>query len=97
MGVGIMLGPGGSAIIARRLGEGKEEQARETFSLVVCFALMVGVVLSVLCFVFIAPLSRALGADEEQRQNTADKIACDRPPCRPRNAHITKHDKHIVK
>ena len=64
MGVGIMLGTGGSAIIARRLGEGKEEQARGTFSLIVCFAFIVGVVLSVLCFVFIAPLSRALGADE---------------------------------
>lgn len=64
MGVGIMLGTGGSAIIARRLGEGKEGQAREAFSLIVCFALAVGIGLSALCFVFISPLSRALGADE---------------------------------
>ncbi len=33
IGLGIMLGTGGSAIIGRKLGEGKEEEARSAFTL----------------------------------------------------------------
>lgn len=64
MGIGIMLGTGGSAIIGRQLGEGTEEHARETFSLIVFFTLFVGVALSLVCFICITPFSRILGADD---------------------------------
>lgn len=64
MGIGIMLGTGGSAIIGRLLGEGEEGQARAAFTLITLFAAAVGLVLSVLCFVFMTPLSLFLGADD---------------------------------
>jgi len=64
MGIGLMLGTGGSAIIGRRMGEGKDEEARNYFSLITLFTLALGIVLSVSCFVLIEPLSRFLGADD---------------------------------
>ncbi len=64
MGIGVMFGTGGSAIIGRELGEGKEDIARQHFTLIVLFAFGVGVILSLLCFIFIEPLSLFLGSDE---------------------------------
>ncbi len=64
MGVGVMLGTGGSAIIGRELGEGKEQLAREHFTLITLFAFGMGIVLSLFCFIFIEPLSIFLGSDE---------------------------------
>ena len=63
-GLGIMLGTGGSAIIGRRLGEKKEEEARRAFTLITLFAIGAGIVISAVCFLFLTPLSRFLGADE---------------------------------
>ena len=39
LAVGIMLASGGSAIIARKLGEGREEAARQDFSCIVTVTL----------------------------------------------------------
>ena len=64
LGLGIMLGAGGSAIIGRKLGEGKAEEARSAFTLITVFAIGTGLVISLLCLVFIRPLSLFLGADE---------------------------------
>lgn len=63
MGIGIMLGTGGSAIIGKLLGEGKEDHARAAFTLITLFAAAVGLALSALCFAFMTPLSLFLGAD----------------------------------
>lgn len=64
IGLGIMLGTGGSAIIGRKLGEGKEEEARSAFTLITVFGIAAGLVISALCFLFIRPLSLFLGADD---------------------------------
>lgn len=64
IGLGIMMGTGGSAIIGRKLGEGKEDEARSAFTLVTVFSIIVGLIISALCFLFIKPLSVLLGADE---------------------------------
>ena len=60
--VGFMLGTGGTAIVARALGEGRKEYANRCFSLFVYTALVLGVVIAVLGFVFIRPISAMLGA-----------------------------------
>ena len=60
--VGFMLGTGGTAIVARALGEGRKEYANRCFSLFVYTALLLGVVIAVLGFVFIRPISAMLGA-----------------------------------
>lgn len=61
--VGFMMGAGGTAIVARTLGEGKGELARRYFSLFVYFTAIVGTSAAVLGAVFIRPLSALLGAE----------------------------------
>ncbi|WP_295586354.1 MATE family efflux transporter [uncultured Oscillibacter sp.] len=48
LAAGIMLGTGGSAVIARKLGEGKEEEARQDFTWIVLAAAGVGVIFMLL-------------------------------------------------
>ena len=61
--VGFMFGTGGSALIAKTLGERKPEQANRQFSLLVYVSLGLGVVITILGLVFLRPLSAALGAE----------------------------------
>ncbi len=63
--VGFMIGTGGSALVAKTLGEGDKERANRYFSLLIYTAMVVGAVLSVLGFVFARPLALLFGADEE--------------------------------
>lgn len=55
---------GGNALIARKIGEGKEQKARQDFSLLMAVAFIFGVVLAFLCFLFLEPLCRIFGSDE---------------------------------
>lgn len=64
IGAGIMLGTGGSAIIGRKLGEGDAEDARRSFTLITIFATVLGLTLSIICYTFISPLCRFLGAND---------------------------------
>ena len=61
--VGFMFGSGGSALIAKTFGEGRDEKARELFSLFVYVSAAVGVVLAVLGIIFIRPIASLLGAE----------------------------------
>ena len=64
-GVGFMVGTGGSALVAKNLGEKKDEQAQRIFSMMIYLTVILGVTLSVLGIVFAEPVARFLGADEE--------------------------------
>ena len=61
--LGFMHGTGGSAIVAKTLGEGKKEQANEYFSMLVYLTLIGGIVLSALGILFSPLIARGLGAD----------------------------------
>lgn len=61
--LGTMFGTGGSAVIAKKMGEEKTTQARENFSLLVVATFIVGITFSVVCFLFLSPLLKFLGAD----------------------------------
>ena len=61
--VGFMFGTGGSAWIAKTLGEGRREKANELFSLLIYVSIVCGVVLLVLGFLFIRPIAAFLGAE----------------------------------
>lgn len=60
-----MLGSGGNAIIAKKIGEGKIEEARENFSTVVWTTFIMAVIFCLLCFVFLNPILRFLGANND--------------------------------
>ncbi len=61
-GVGFMLGAGGSALVAKTLGEGDSEKANRSFSLLVAATAVAGIVLSALGILFLRPIALALGA-----------------------------------
>lgn len=63
--VGFMFGTGGSALIAKQLGEGKKEKANETFSLLIYTSLILGIALALLGMFFIRPIAALLGAEGE--------------------------------
>ena len=67
--VGFMFGAGGSAIVAKLFGEGDKEKANQCFSLFVCVAFGIGVILAAISIALIVPISRLLGADGELLEN----------------------------
>ncbi len=62
--IGFMLGTGGSALVAKTLGEGKQEKANRIFSFLIYAALVIGVLLTVIGIVFLKPIAVFLGADD---------------------------------
>lgn len=60
---GFMLGTGGSALVAKTMGEGDRERANKIFSMLVYVAVALGLILTALGAVFIKPISVFLGAE----------------------------------
>ncbi len=63
-GIGFMFGTGGSALVAKTLGEKQPEKANRYFTMMVWITLLVGVIISIIGIVFMRPISILLGADE---------------------------------
>lgn len=61
-GVGFMFGTGGSALVAKTLGEGKRDRANGYFSMIVGITAVCGILLSVIGIIFMRPISYLLGA-----------------------------------
>lgn len=61
---GFMLGSGGSAVVARTMGEGKPELANRYFSMIVLVVLGLGTVFSVGGALLIEPIARLAGASD---------------------------------
>lgn len=67
--VGFMFGTGGSAIVAKTMGEGDKERANRYFSLFIYFSTAVSAVLAILGIIFLEPVSVLLGAEGEMVEN----------------------------
>ncbi|MDC7126261.1 MAG: MATE family efflux transporter [Spirochaetales bacterium] len=65
VGLGAMIATGGSAIVARKQGEGKEFEARRDFSLISLTALSLGLIISIAGLSLLEPIIYGLGADDE--------------------------------
>jgi len=63
--VGFMIGTGGSALVSKTIGEGEEEKANKYFSMLIYLVLIAGITLAIVGFIFIKPISIALGAEGE--------------------------------
>ena len=61
--IGFMLGAGGSALVAKTLGEGKTDKANKIFSLLIVTALVLGALFSSVGIIFIRPIAAMLGAE----------------------------------
>ena len=63
--IGFMMGTGGSALVAKTMGEGDMKKANEYFSMIVYVTLAAGVLFSVLGHCLIYPIAGFLGATGE--------------------------------
>lgn len=66
---GFMFGTGGSALIAKTLGEGDIQKANRTFSMLVYVSILLGILLAALGLLFLKPLALLLGAEGELLAN----------------------------
>ena len=62
--VGIMIGTGGNAVIVKKVGEGKRKEAGQTFSRVISFTILLGIVFTAVSLIFADPIMRICGATE---------------------------------
>ncbi len=63
-GMGFMIGTGGTALVARALGEKDNKRANHYFSMMVYLTVILGLVLAVIGMVFMRPVAVFLGATE---------------------------------
>lgn len=68
--IGYMFGVGGSALIAKTLGEKNQDQANRLFSLIVLVSSCLGVLMMVAGFIFMRPITSLLGADGQLLEDT---------------------------
>ena len=64
-GLGFMFGTGGSALVAKTLGQGRKDQANRYFTMIVIATVGTGVVISALGAAFMRPICHWLRADAE--------------------------------
>lgn len=67
--IGFMIGTGGSAMVSKTLGEGKNKLANEYFSMLIYVAIVISALLSVMGVILIPTLSAMLGATGELLKN----------------------------
>lgn len=66
MAAAIMLATGGSAIIARKLGEGKQKEAQKNLSFLILTELLIGIVIAFMGNIFVEEIVIFLGASPVQ-------------------------------
>ena len=64
MGIATMFATGGSAIVAKKMGEGKKDEANQNFTFLFIVLMAVGTLVTIGVLVFIDPLLSFLGAIE---------------------------------
>ncbi|WP_165059904.1 MATE family efflux transporter [Adlercreutzia sp. ZJ154] len=63
--VGFMFGTGGSALVAKTRGEGRDELANRYFSLIVYTAIVLGFILAIVGIITLEPIAYFLGANDD--------------------------------
>ena len=72
LAIAYMFATGGSAIVARQMGENKPEEARQNFTFMTIVTIVVGLVIGVVGLVFLDPIITWLGASELQFEQCTD-------------------------
>ncbi|MCI8318187.1 MAG: MATE family efflux transporter [Lachnospiraceae bacterium] len=65
MAVGMLFGIGGTSLISRMLGEGKEKKARSTSSFCFWSGLVIGIIAMIVIWIFVKPICAAVGASSD--------------------------------
>jgi len=61
--VGFMFGAGGSALVAKTLGEGKHEKANQYFSMLIYVSIISGIVIMCVSLLLLRPIAKLMGAE----------------------------------
>ncbi len=62
--IATMLSCGSSALIAKKMGEQKNDEAKSNFSLITIVSAIIGIVFAILCLIFLKPLIYFLGSND---------------------------------
>ena len=68
--MGFTFGTGGSALIAKIMGEGEDEKAQQIFSLLIAATVVSGVIIAVLGILFLRPIAILPGAQGDMLENS---------------------------
>ena len=74
IGIGVMFATGGSAIVAKTMGENKNEEAREYFTLITISAVVVAIIVEIICIIFMKDIIYALGSTQSLYSNCRDYL-----------------------
>lgn len=74
IGISVMLGTGGCAIVMKQVGEGNEDDARRNFSLIISFALFISIIVTIISVIFIDNIIFFLGSTEDLYQLCYDYL-----------------------
>ena len=64
LGISVMLSMGSNAIVAKKMGEGRPDSARETFTAIILLNIIIGLAFAIIGNLTAVPLSRMLGASD---------------------------------
>ena len=67
--IGFMFGTGGSALIAKTLGEGDSKKANKLFSMFVYITVAVSIIITVISLFILRPVAQALGAEGQMLED----------------------------
>ena len=67
--IGFMFGTGGSALVAKTMGEGDKKKANEQFSLIVYASVILSIIIATISFLFMKQIAGLLGAEGELLNN----------------------------
>lgn len=82
MAVGTVFGVGGTSVISRALGEGKEDYAKRVCSFCMWSCILIGIIIAALFLVFMNPILSLIGASSDTRDLTKTYltiVACSGP------------------
>ncbi len=76
--IGFMFGTGGSALVAKTMGEGDKKKANEQFSLITYTSLILSIIIATFSFIFMNQIATLLGAEGELLRNSVlyGRILC---------------------
>lgn len=66
LALGVMLGTGGSAIIALKMGKGNIQEAKEDFTSITLVAIVIGLLFTIICIPFLNTILNLLGTSSAQ-------------------------------
>ena len=67
---GFMFGTGGSALIAKKLGEKKDREANEIFTTLICISVLTGILFTIVGIALLRPVALMQGAQGELLENS---------------------------